>query len=156
VCARRLTPFDGTLNMTSRADEPSGATAPPRPTPGSALRQVLHLTRARPRPPTAPQIPQTATPPDCSARRETARLASWEDFCINQTWTLILMTAEGNLDVITCQDDDAPRKQPLAHTPMLFTTTTAWVASPSRARAYGQPIDLGSLREVSRHESTAW
>jgi hypothetical protein len=44
-----MTPSDGTLNMTSRADEPSGATAPPRSTPGSALRQVLHLTRARPR-----------------------------------------------------------------------------------------------------------
>jgi hypothetical protein len=66
------------------------------------------------------------------------------------------MSAEGNLDVIMCQDYDAPRKQPLAHTPTLFTTTTTWVASPSGARAYGQPIDLGSLREVSRHESTAW
>ena len=50
-----------------------------------------------------------------------------------------------------------PRKKPLTHTPTLFTTTTTLVTSPSGARAYRQPLDLGirSLREVSRHESTA-
>jgi hypothetical protein len=135
---------------------PSGANAPPRPTLGSTLRQVLRLTRARPRPPTTPRIPQTATSPDCSARREMAWLAPREDFYINQTGTLISMSAAGNLDVITCQDDDVPRKQPLAHNLTLFTTTTAWATSPSGAWAYGQPLSLGSLREVSRHESTTW
>ena len=80
-----------------------------------------------------------------------------EDFCINQAGALISMSAAGNLDVITRQDNDTPRNPPLAHTPVLFTTTTVWAASPSGARAYRQPLDLGirSLREVSRHESTA-
>lgn len=64
------------------------------------------------------------------------------------------MSAVGNLDIIMRQDDDTPYKQPLAHTPMLFTTTTAWAASPLGARAYGQPLGLGSLWEVSRHKST--
>jgi hypothetical protein len=68
VRARRLTPSDGMPNTTSRADEPLGATSPPRPTPGSALGQVLRLAQARPRPPIAPRISQTATRPDCSAR----------------------------------------------------------------------------------------
>jgi hypothetical protein len=30
------------------------------------------------------------------------------------------MGAAGNLDIISCQDDDAPRKQPLAHTPTVL------------------------------------
>jgi hypothetical protein len=93
----------------------------------------------------------------CSAHREMAQLAPREDFCINQAGALISMSAAGNLDVITCQDGDAPRKQPLTHTPVLFTTTTAWATSPSGVRAYGQPLGLGlgPLWEVSKHESTA-
>jgi hypothetical protein len=82
---RRLMPSDGTPRATSRADEPSGATAPPCPTLGSAFGQVLRLAQARPQPPTTPQIPQTATLPDCSARRETARLEPRKDFYINQS-----------------------------------------------------------------------
>jgi hypothetical protein len=66
------------------------------------------------------------------------------------------MSAAGNLNVITRQDDDTPRRQPLAHTPTLFTTTTVWAASPSGTRVYGQTLGLGSLQKVSRHESTAW
>jgi hypothetical protein len=87
-----------------------------------------------------------------------ARLALQEDFCINQARALISMSAVENLDVVTRQDDDAPHKQPLAHTPVLFTNTTAWAATPSGDQAYGQPIglSLGSLREGNRHESTTW
>jgi hypothetical protein len=118
VRARRLTPSDGTPNTTSLADGSLGATPLPCLTPSSALEQVLRLARARP--PTTPRIPQTATPPYCSARRETARLAPREDFCINQAGTLISMSAAGNLDIITRQDDDTPLKQPLAHTPALL------------------------------------
>jgi hypothetical protein len=51
------------------------------------------------------------------------------------------MSATGNLDVITWQDDDAPRKQPLAHTLTLFTTTTVWATSPSGARDTDNPLD---------------
>jgi hypothetical protein len=94
--------------------------SPPRPTSSSAFERVLCLARARTRPPTTPRIPQTATLPDCSARRGTARLAPQEDFCINQAGALISMSAAGNLDVITRQDDDAPRKQTLTHTPSLL------------------------------------
>jgi hypothetical protein len=83
-----------------------------------------------------------------------ARLAPREDFCINQVGALISTGAAGNLDVITRQDDDTPRKQPLAYTPMLFTATTAWAASPSRAQVYEQPLGLSSLWELSRHKST--
>ena len=116
--ACRLTPSDGTPNTTSLADGSLGATPLPCLTPSSALEQVLRLARARP--PTTPRIPQTATPPDCSARRETARLAPREDFCINQAGALISMSAAENLNVITCQGDDTPRKQPLTHTPALL------------------------------------
>jgi hypothetical protein len=95
------TPHDalhvGRLNTTSRADGSSGATSLPRPTPSLALEQVLCLTRARPRPPSMSRIPQTATPSDCSTRRETAPR---KDFYINQAGALISMSDEGNLDVI--------------------------------------------------------
>jgi hypothetical protein len=104
------TPSDGMPNTSSRAGEPSGATSPPRPMSSLALERVLRLARARPRPPTTPQIPQVATPPDCSARRGTARLTPREDFHINQAGALISKSAAGNLDVITRQDDDTPRK----------------------------------------------
>jgi hypothetical protein len=63
-----------------------------------------------------PRIPQAATSPDYSARRGTARLTPREDFRINQVGALISMSAAGNLDVITRQGEDAPHKQPLAHT----------------------------------------
>jgi hypothetical protein len=43
-----------------------------------------------------------------------------EDFHINQAGALISMSVVGNLDVITRQDDDAPRKQPSALTPVLL------------------------------------
>jgi hypothetical protein len=59
------------------------------------------------------------------------------------------MSAAGNLDVITRQDDDAPCKQPLAHTLTLFTATTAWAASALGARAYGQTLGPGILRRIS-------
>jgi hypothetical protein len=49
-----------------------------------------------------------------------ARLAPLEDFCINQARDLISMSAAENLDVIMRQDDDAPRKRPLAHTSVLL------------------------------------
>jgi hypothetical protein len=45
-----------------------------------------------------------------------ARLAPREDFYVNQARALISMSVVENLDVITRQDDDAPCKQPLAHT----------------------------------------
>jgi hypothetical protein len=45
-----------------------------------------------------------------------ARLTPQDDFRINQAGALISMSAVGNLNVITRQDDDAPRKQLLAHT----------------------------------------
>jgi hypothetical protein len=73
-----------------------------------------------------------------------------------QIGTLISMSVVGNLNVITRHDDDAPCKQPLAHTPMLFTTTTAWATSPLGARSYGQPLSPDILRRISGHESTAW
>jgi hypothetical protein len=50
VCACHLTPSDGTPNMTSRADRPSGATSPPRLTPGPAFGQFLHLARRQAQP----------------------------------------------------------------------------------------------------------
>jgi hypothetical protein len=86
----------------------------------SALERILCPARARPRPPTTPRIPQTATPPDCSARRGTTRLTPRKDFCINQAGALISMSAAGNLNVITRQDNDAPRKQLLSHTSALL------------------------------------
>jgi hypothetical protein len=49
-----------------------------------------------------------------------ARLTPREDFRINQARALISMNATENLDVITRQDNNAPRKQPLAHTPTLL------------------------------------
>jgi hypothetical protein len=55
-----------------------------------------------------------------------ARLAPREDFRINQAGALISISATENLEVIKRQDDDVPCKQPLAHTPGLFTTTTTW------------------------------
>jgi hypothetical protein len=54
------------------------------------------------------------------AHAEDFRPASWEDFCINLAGTLITMSAVGNLDVITWQNNDTPHKQPLAHTLTLF------------------------------------
>jgi hypothetical protein len=45
---------------------------------------------------------------------------------------MILTSAVGNLDVITRHDDDAPRKQPLTHTPTLL--------QPLR---HGQPLPRG-------------
>jgi hypothetical protein len=100
-------PSDGTPNMTSQADEPSGATALPCPTPGSILEQVLRLARARPQPPTVPQITQTATPPDYSAWLS-QRLGKTS--ASTKTGTLISMSFAENLDVITRQDDDTPCK----------------------------------------------
>jgi hypothetical protein len=58
--------------------------------------------------------------PDSSARQEMARLAPREDVCVNQARALISMSVAENLDVITRQDDDAPRKKLLAHTSALL------------------------------------
>jgi hypothetical protein len=69
IRTHRVTPSDGTPNTTGQADEPSSKTTPHCPTLGSALRQVLCLARAQPRPLTVSRIPQTATLPGCSARR---------------------------------------------------------------------------------------
>jgi hypothetical protein len=105
-------------------DKPSGRAFGPNlsasPTLGPVLERVLCLTRARPRPSTTLRIPQTATPPDYSPRQGTARLTPREDFYVNQAGALISMSAAENLNVITCQGDDTPRKQPLTHTPALL------------------------------------
>jgi hypothetical protein len=44
----------------------------------------------------------------------------WEDFHLDRAGVLISINTAGNLDVIPCKDADAPRKQPLAHTPALL------------------------------------
>jgi hypothetical protein len=155
VHTHHLMPSDGTPNTTSRAGEPSGATSPPRPTSSSALERVLRLARVRPRPPTTQRIPQTATPPDYSARRGTAR----EDFRIHQAGALISMSAIGNLDVITRQDDDAPRKQPLAHTPALLQPLRhgrpppqelGRTDDPSVSALYGKSVGTNLLHSTPR------
>jgi hypothetical protein len=100
--------------------QPAGITCPSRLTPSPTFGWFLCLARARPQPPTTPWISQTATPPDCGARHGTARLMPQEDFRLNQAWALISISVAGNLDVIPCQDADALRKKPLAHTPTLL------------------------------------
>jgi hypothetical protein len=56
------------------------------------------------------------------------------------------MSAAGNLDIITRQDDDVPRKPPLAHTRALFTTTTSWEASTGWLRTHGPNTDSWRAR----------
>jgi hypothetical protein len=168
VCARHLTPSDGTPNTTSRVDWPSGAISLPhpkqdparihnlsasprprvqpsaislpRPTSSSALERIHRLARARPRPPTTLRIPQSATSPECSARQGTARLTPREDFRLNQAGALISKSAARNLDVITCQDADAPRKQPFAHTPALLQQLWHWRPLPRGLERTDNPL----------------
>jgi hypothetical protein len=55
-----------------------------------------------------------------------------DDFRLNQVGSLISISATENLDVIPCQDVDAPRKQPLAHTSELL-----------QQLRHGQPLPRG-------------
>jgi hypothetical protein len=113
--ACRLTPSDGTPNTTKPSGRAFGrnlSASPdpgsnlqeiylPRPTSSSALERVLRIARARPRP-----------------------LITSRDGSVNVSERLLHQPSRGsdfdeccrNLDVITRQDDDASRKQPLTHT----------------------------------------
>jgi hypothetical protein len=104
----------------------------PRPTSGSTLRRILSLARAQPRPPTTPRIPQTNTPPNGGVHQGMARLTPREDYHLDQAGALISISATGNLDIIPCQDANAPCKQSLAHTPALL-----------QQLRHGQPLPRG-------------
>jgi hypothetical protein len=52
-----------------------------------------------------------------------------EYFRLDQARALISISVAGNLDVIPCQDADAPHKQPFGPCPGAITTTMAWATS---------------------------
>jgi hypothetical protein len=125
--------------------------SPPRPTSGSALERILCLARARPRPPTTLRIPQTATPLNCEAHHGTARLTP-----PRPRGALISISATGNLDVIPCQDADAPCKQPLAHTPRCYNNYDMGSLSPGGSSVRTTlDLCLASLWGINTHNSTA-
>jgi hypothetical protein len=90
--------------------------------------RILCLARARPRPPTTPRIPQTATSPNCGTHQGTARLTPREDFCLDHAGALIWISTTGNLDVI--------RARTLTH-----PVSSLW---PIPQRCYNN-YDMGSL-----------
>jgi hypothetical protein len=70
-----------------------------------------------------------------------ARLTPREDFHPNQVEALISISAAVNLDVITCQDADAPPKQPLAHAlALLQQLWHGWPLPRAGARTTPQPL----------------
>jgi hypothetical protein len=112
----------------------AGAISPPRLTPGPTFGCFLHLARRLVRP-LSEFYASLELGLDHLLRRESHRRplrptmahvkgwlvqTPWEDFRLDRVGALISINAAGNLDVIPCKDTDAPRKQPLVHTPALL------------------------------------
>jgi hypothetical protein len=120
--AEQTGPWTHSLRLARNRIQPTGAISSPWPTPVPSFRWFLRLARAQSRPPTIPRISQTTTPPNygappnCGTRQGTIRLTPREDCRLDQAGALILINVAGNLDIIPCQDTDAPRKQTLTYT----------------------------------------
>jgi hypothetical protein len=116
-CSLRVQP-SGDLSASPDVKLDPRANSPPRPSSASVTYYAAN--------------PTDGHSANYGAHQGMVRLTPREDFHLDRAGALISISTSGNLDIILCQDADAPRMQPLAHTPTLL-----------QQLRHGQPLPWG-------------